>query len=103
MPSEEETEQKIIACLRKVYPCDLSTKEIATAAGIDRNSLRGYLYGLRKAGLIYPTRKIGRAKLYALVIPTRHIENQSKDRETYDKEKPTKQRTLLEEELLSIK
>jgi predicted ArsR family transcriptional regulator len=103
MPSEEETEQKIIACLRKVSPCDLSTKEIAAAVGIDRNSLREYLYGLRKAGLIYPTRQIGRAKLYALVS-TKQVENQNKDEETYvHKEKPTKQRTLLEEELLSTK
>jgi len=103
MPSEEEAEQKILECLRKAYPCDLSTKEIATAAGIDRNSLRGYLYGLRKAGLICPTRQIGRAKLYSFVIPAKHIANQNKDRETYAKEKPTKQRTLLEEELLSTK
>jgi predicted transcriptional regulator with HTH domain len=104
MPSEEEAEQRILECLRKAYPRDLSTKEIAVAVGIDRNSLRGYLYGLRKAGLIYPTRQIGRAKLYALVIPTKHIENQNKNEETYvHKEKPTKQRTLLEEELLSTK
>lgn len=91
-------------CLRKAYPRDLSTKEIATAAGIDRNSLRGYLYGLRKAGLIHPTRQIGRAKLYAFVS-TKHVEDQTKDEETtyVHKEKPTKQQTLLEEELLSTK
>lgn len=103
MPSEEETEQRILGCLRKAYSRDLSTKEIATAVGIDRNSLRGYLYGLRKVGLIYPTRQIGRAKLYALVS-TKHVENQNKGEETYvHKEKPTKQRTLLEEEPLSMK
>jgi predicted transcriptional regulator with HTH domain len=103
MTSEEETEQRILDCLRKVYPCDLSTKEIAAVVGIDRNSLRGYLYGLRKAGLIYPTRQIGRAKLYALAS-TKYVENQNKDEETYvHKEKPTKQRTLIEEELLSTK
>jgi DNA-binding IclR family transcriptional regulator len=72
MTSEEETEQRILECLRKVYPCDLSTKEIAAAVGTDRNTLRGYLYGLKKAGLVCPTRKIGRAKLYALV-PTKHV------------------------------
>ena len=103
MPSEEKIEQRILDCLRKVYPRDLSMKEIAVAVGIDRNSLRGYLYALKKVGLVCPTRKIGRAKLYALVL-TKHIENQNKHEETYvHEEKPTKQRTLLEEELLSTK
>jgi len=99
MPSEEEIEQKILDCLQKAYPLDLSTKEIAAAVGIGRNSLRGYLYALKRAGLICPTRKIDRAKLYALVS-TKRIEDRNKDEETsVREEKPTTQRTLLEGEL----
>ena len=61
----EEIENKILECLKKAYPKDLSIKEVATECGLHRNTASKYLLLLvAKGKLTYRT--VGKAKLFTL-------------------------------------
>jgi len=60
-------EEKILKCLEKEYPKDLSIEEIAAKIGIHRNTVSKYIWGLEKEGKVKISRKIGRAKMYVIV------------------------------------
>jgi DNA-binding IclR family transcriptional regulator len=62
----EEAEKRIIECLKKVAPKDLSIEEIAAATGMHRNTASKYVYGLEKAGKIVMSRTVGRARFYVI-------------------------------------
>jgi DNA-binding IclR family transcriptional regulator len=66
MPMSEPVERKILDCLRKASPRDLSIEEIANATSIHRNTVSKYVYGLEKEAKITMTRQVGRAKFYTL-------------------------------------
>jgi DNA-binding IclR family transcriptional regulator len=60
----KEPERKILSCLEKEYPRDLSIEEIAAKTGIHRNTVSKYIWGLEKEGKVKISRKVGRAKMY---------------------------------------
>ncbi|MEM2143862.1 MAG: HTH domain-containing protein [Candidatus Jordarchaeaceae archaeon] len=62
----EGVEQRILECLRDVYPKDLSIEELADLTHVHRNTVSKYVYSLEKQGFIKVTRKVGRAKMYQL-------------------------------------
>jgi DNA-binding IclR family transcriptional regulator len=62
----ETAERKILECLRKAAPRDLSIEEMAKATDIHRNTVSKYVYGLQKEDRITMTRQVGRAKFYTL-------------------------------------
>jgi DNA-binding IclR family transcriptional regulator len=62
----QEVEQKILDCLVREYPKDLSIEEIATRTGIHRNTISKYMWGLEKEGKVAISRVVGRAKMYVI-------------------------------------
>ena len=56
--------QKILDCLKKAAPKDLSIEEIAGITGIHRNTVSKYVFALQKEGRIILSRQLGNAKLY---------------------------------------
>jgi DNA-binding IclR family transcriptional regulator len=60
----KEPEQRILSCLRKEYPRDLSIEEIAAKTSIHRNTVSKYIWGLEKEKKVEISRKVGRAKMY---------------------------------------
>ena len=60
----EKRENKILDCLRKAAPKDLSIEEISQATQIGRDTVSKYVYALEKEGRITPSREVGRAKFY---------------------------------------
>lgn len=63
----QEVEKKILNCLEREYPRDLSIQEIATKTGVHRNTISKYMWGLEKEKKVTISRTVGRAKMY--VIP----------------------------------
>jgi len=61
-----DAEKKILECLEKCHPCDLSIEEIAEKIGIHRNTVSKYVWGLEREGKIKASRVVGRAKMYCL-------------------------------------
>jgi len=59
--------EKILECLEKQYPRDLSIEEIAEKTGVHRNTVSKYVWGLEKEGKAKVSRKIGRAIMYVAV------------------------------------
>jgi len=62
----KEAEQKILECLKKEFPKDLSLEEIATKTGIHRNTVSKYIWGLEKEKKVTISRSVGRAKMYVV-------------------------------------
>lgn len=60
----EAQARKILDCLKKAAPRDLSIEEISAATGTHRNTVSKYVYGLEKEGKIIMTREVGRARFY---------------------------------------
>lgn len=60
----ERQKRKILRELEKVYPCDLSTLEVARMANISKLTADKYLKILEASGEIEVSRKIGRVFLY---------------------------------------
>jgi DNA-binding IclR family transcriptional regulator len=60
-------EEKILKCLEKEYPRDLSIEEIAEKIRVHRNTVSKYIWGLEKEGKVRISRKIGRAKMYIAI------------------------------------
>jgi len=58
--------QKVLECLRKAAPKDLSIDEIATATKIHRNTVSKYIFALEREGRIAMTRQVGNAKFYTV-------------------------------------
>jgi DNA-binding IclR family transcriptional regulator len=58
--------QRIMECLRKVAPKDLSIEELSTITKIHRNTVSKYVYALEKEGKVVMTRQLGNAKLYTV-------------------------------------
>lgn len=61
-----ERPKRIVECLQKAAPRDLSIEEISTETGIHRNTVSKYVYALEKEGKITLTRQVGGAKFYTL-------------------------------------
>jgi DNA-binding IclR family transcriptional regulator len=61
-----DVEQKILRCLGREYPGDLSIEEVAAKTGIHRNTISKYLFGLEKEGKVKISRTVGRAKMYVV-------------------------------------
>jgi DNA-binding IclR family transcriptional regulator len=62
----KEVEQKILECLGKEFPRDLSIEEIATKIGVHRNTVSKYVWGLEKEKKVAISRIVGRAKMYVV-------------------------------------
>lgn len=62
--SSEEIKQRILKELEKVYPCDLSTLEVAKAIRISKLTADKYLKILEASKEIEVSRKIGRIFMY---------------------------------------
>jgi DNA-binding IclR family transcriptional regulator len=58
--------QKVLDCLRKAAPKDLSIEEIAKVTGIHRNTVSKYVFALQKEGKVTLSRELGNAKLYTV-------------------------------------
>ena len=58
--------KKILDCLRKAAPKDLSIEEVATQTGIHRNTVSKYVFALEKEGKVVLSRQLGNAKLYTV-------------------------------------
>jgi DNA-binding IclR family transcriptional regulator len=58
--------EKILDCLRKAAPKDLSIEEVAKLTKINRNTVAKYLFALEREGKIALSRRLGKAKLYAV-------------------------------------
>ena len=58
--------QKILECLKKAAPKDLSIEEVAEKTGIHRNTVSKYVFGLEKEGKVMLSRQLGNAKLYTV-------------------------------------
>ena len=61
-----EVEQKILECMEKEFPRDLSIEEIAAKTGMHRNTVSKYLWGLEKEKKVSISRIVGRAKMYVV-------------------------------------
>ena len=59
-------ETKILGCLRKSAPKDMSIEELAQATGIHRNTVSKYVFALEKQGKLLMTRSLGNAKMYTI-------------------------------------
>ena len=57
---------KILDCLRKAAPKDLSIEEVAKLTKINRNTVAKYLFALEREGKIVLSRRVGKAKLYSV-------------------------------------
>jgi DNA-binding IclR family transcriptional regulator len=64
--SQEQILAKVLDCLRKASPKDLSIEEIAGLARVNRNTAAKYIFALEAQGKIIMTRQLGRAKLYTI-------------------------------------
>lgn len=62
----QEVEKKILNCLEREYPRDLSIEEIATKTGVHRNTISKYVWGLEKEKKVTISRSVGRAKMYVV-------------------------------------
>jgi DNA-binding IclR family transcriptional regulator len=62
----KEAEQKILECLEKEFPKDLSLEEIAAKTGIHRNTVSKYVWGLEKEKKVTISRCVGRARMYVI-------------------------------------
>jgi DNA-binding Lrp family transcriptional regulator len=62
----QEVEKKILNCLEREYPTDLSIEEIAAKTRIHRNTVSKYVFGLEKEGRVKISRIVGRAKMYVV-------------------------------------
>jgi DNA-binding IclR family transcriptional regulator len=60
----QEIEAKVLECLRKAAPKDLSIEEISNLTKLNRNTAAKYLFALEKEGKIVMSRQVGKAKLY---------------------------------------
>ena len=58
--------QKVLDCLKKAAPKDLSIEEVAEMTGIHRNTISKYVFGLEKEGKVILSRQLGNAKLYTV-------------------------------------
>ena len=58
--------QKILDCIHKAAPKDLSIEEVAQLTKINRNTVAKYLFALEREGKIVMTRRMGKAKLYSV-------------------------------------
>jgi len=58
--------KKIVECLRKAAPKDLSIEEIAELTGIHRNTVAKYVFALEAQGKIVLSRQLGNSKLYTV-------------------------------------
>jgi len=58
--------QKILECLKKAAPKDLSIEEIAETTRIHRNTVSKYVFALEKEGKVILSRQLGNAKLYTI-------------------------------------
>lgn len=56
--------QKILDCLKKAAPKDLSIEELSHITGIHRNTVSKYIFALEKEGKVILSRQLGNAKLY---------------------------------------
>jgi len=64
--SAEKQKEKILKELEKVYPCDLSTLEVAKATKTSKLTAEKYLKILEASNDIEISRKIGRVFLYRM-------------------------------------
>jgi DNA-binding Lrp family transcriptional regulator len=62
----QEVEKKILSCLEREFPKDLSIEEIATKTGVHRNTISKYMWGLEKEKKVTISRTVGRAKMYVV-------------------------------------
>jgi DNA-binding IclR family transcriptional regulator len=58
--------QKILDCLKKAAPKDLSIEELADMTGIHRNTVSKYVFALQSQGKVVLSRQLGNAKLYTV-------------------------------------
>lgn len=63
--TDQDVRRKIVVCLRRAFPKDLTITEIARSCGISRNTAPGYLLALEAEGIV-KARLVGRAKMFAL-------------------------------------
>lgn len=63
----EDVKERVLGLLKKVYPLDLSIKEIAGRLGVSRVTVSKYVAVLEAEGKI-ECRVVGRAKLYRLKL-----------------------------------
>jgi len=61
-----EVEQKVLACLRKSAPKDMSIEELAEATKLHRNTVSKYVAILEAGRKIIMTRTLGNAKMFKL-------------------------------------
>ena len=59
-------ETKILGCLRKSAPKDMSIDEIAKATRTHPNTVSKYVFALEKEGKIKMARTVGNAKMYTV-------------------------------------
>ena len=62
----QEVEKRILNCLEREFPKDLSIEEIAAKTGVHRNTVSKYMWGLEKEKKVTISRTVGRAKMYAV-------------------------------------
>jgi DNA-binding Lrp family transcriptional regulator len=62
----QEVEKKILSCLEREFPKDLSIEEIAARTGVHRNTVSKYMWGLEKEKKVTISRIVGRAKMYVI-------------------------------------
>lgn len=62
----EEVERKVLACLRKSAPKDMSIEELAEATKLHRNTVSKYVAILEAGNKIIMTRALGNAKLFKI-------------------------------------
>jgi DNA-binding IclR family transcriptional regulator len=58
--------QKILDCLKKASPKDLSIEELSNITRIHRNTVSKYVFALEKEGKVILSRQLGNAKLYTV-------------------------------------
>jgi DNA-binding Lrp family transcriptional regulator len=95
MIGEDEIKRRIISLLQKQSPTDLSIKDIAAAIGVGRNTASKYLAILEAQGKIRMTRRMDRAKLYAMPSEFSHEIQSKEEISTPTAKKRTRQLALL--------
>ena len=70
----EEKKRKIISELKKIYPCDLSIREVSQKVQLSDPTTSTYLKVLEAEGKVEVSRKVGNAIFYRL---KRHAEQLS--------------------------
>jgi DNA-binding IclR family transcriptional regulator len=58
--------QKLLDCLKKAAPKDLSIEELSQITGIHRNTVSKYVFALQKEGKVILSRQLGNSKLYTV-------------------------------------